>query len=153
MVIKHKKAHTLAELIIVMIFIGAFAAIAVPRLNFGIITKLNAEATVRKITADLRRCRMLAISNAANNTDGYQLKMVGASPYQSYQIVDLSTSNIVDSHPVPDELQCEGDSAIDFGPLGNLNVGSGTQLTVTGQEKTFTIDLIQATGIAKCTEN
>lgn len=150
---KHKKGFTLVELIIVTIFLGIFAAIAIPRLNYGIITKFSAETTAKKITADLRRCRMLAISNAANNTQGYQLKMVGSSPYQSYQIVDLSTSAVVDSHPIPDKLQCTGDSTIDFGPLGNLKSGSGDQLTISSQGKTVTLDLIAATGIVKCTVN
>ena len=147
---KKRKAYTLAEAVVVMIFVGIFAAIAIPRFNFAVVEKYGAQATARKIAADLRRSRMLAISNAAQNTDGYQLKMVGSSPYSQYQIINLDTLAVIDTHTIDEKLTCTGDSTFQFGPIGNLKAGSGTQLRVAAPENSFTIDVIQATGSIKC---
>ncbi|MCK5173171.1 MAG: hypothetical protein KAR47_07255, partial [Planctomycetes bacterium] len=78
--------HTLVELIIVVLFIGIFAAIAVPRINFSAITRQKAETVAKKIVTDLRRTRSLAISDAAGNTQGYAIRMSGSSPYTQYRI-------------------------------------------------------------------
>ena len=147
---KKRKAYTLTEAIVVVIFVGIFTAIAVPRFNFAVVKKYGAQATARKISADLRRSRMLAISNAAQNTEGYKLKMVGSAPYQQYQIVDLDTLTVVDSHTIDDKLTCSGDSTFQFGPMGNLKFGSGAQLRIAAPEDSFTIDITQSTGNIKC---
>lgn len=143
--------HTLAELIIVVLFIGIFAAIAVPRINFGIITKQKAETVAKKIVTDLRRTRSLAISDAASNTDGYELNMLGSEPYTGYEIRNSDTDAVIDTHTIPSDLKCTGGSKFEFGPMGNLT-GGDTSLTVDGG-RSFTITLIQATGTVKCVQN
>jgi Tfp pilus assembly protein FimT len=148
-----RTAYSLVELIIVVIFLGALAAIAVPRLNFSAITKQKADTTAWKIVTDLRRTRSLAISNAADNTAGFALNMTGSAPYSGYQIQNLNTSTVVDSHTIDSNINCTGSSQFKFGPLGNLLTGSGNQLVVSASGKTFTITLTSATGMVKCTEN
>ena len=150
---KKRQAYSLTELIIVVAFIGIFAAIAVPRLNFAIISKNKAETTAKKIVTDLRRTRRLAISDAADNTDGFKLGMVGPDPYTSYEIENDDTAETVDSHTIDSEVTCTGGSMFIFGPLGNLKPASDTQLTVSAEGKTFTITIVPATGMIKCTEN
>ncbi len=79
--VRYKRAFTLTEMILVVLFIGIFAAISLPRMNFAIISKSRAGYAARKIVTNLRRTRMLAISDAATNTRGYELRMVGGAPY------------------------------------------------------------------------
>jgi len=134
-------------------FLGIFAAIAVPRFNRAAVLKNKAETTARKIVADLRRTRRLAISDAANNTMGFSLSMIGGPNYTGYEIIDLNTSVTVDSHNIDPEVSCKGYSIFEFGPLGNLKEGSGTELYVDGGGKSFTINVIRATGMVKCSEN
>jgi Tfp pilus assembly protein FimT len=148
-----RTAYSLVELVIVVVFLGVIAAIAVPRLNFSSISGQKADTIAWKIVTDLRRTRSLAISNAANNTAGFALNMTGTAPYSGYEIQNLDTSATVDSHSIDSNIYCTGSSLFKFGPLGNLLTGSGNQLVVSASGKTFTITLTTATGTVKCTEN
>jgi Tfp pilus assembly protein FimT len=151
---KHKAAFSLVELFVIIIFICICAAIALPRFNFDIISKQKADTIASKIVTDLRRTRRLAISDAANNSKGYELKMVGSVPYTSYEIENIDTHETVDSHTIDDvTVSCPAGHKFRFGPLGELKSGSGTELTVSAEGKSFTISIIPATGMVKCVEN
>jgi Tfp pilus assembly protein FimT len=150
---RQKGAFTLVELILIVLFVGILAFIVVPRMNLSAISKQKAETTARKIITDLRRTRRLAISDAANNTAGFALKMTGSSPYTGCEIENLDTAETVDTHTINSTITCTGGSEFNFGPLGNLLSGSDTQLSVEAPGRTFTITITSATGMIKCTEN
>ena len=146
------KAFSLVELIIIVAIVAALAFIAVPRLQFA---ALQADTVARKIVTNLRRTRRLAISDAANNTNGFALNMTGGSPYTGYEIEDLSTSTIITNgtFSIDSAISCTGEANFQFGPLGNLKSGIDAQLTVEAEDKTFTITVIEATGTVKCVES
>jgi len=148
---KRAKGYTLIEMIIVLLFLAAFAAVAVPRINFSAITKKKADTLARRITTDLRRTRTLAVSNGAINTVGFGLYMLG-DPYSSYEIRDLDTSDVVSSHTITPGISCSGGATFEFGPFGDLLTGSDTSVTVSAEDKTFIISIISATGMVKCEE-
>jgi prepilin-type N-terminal cleavage/methylation domain-containing protein len=150
---KFAKGYSLVELIIVVLFIGIFAAIAVPRINFGTISKQQADTIARKIVVDLRRTRALALLDAAGNSSGFALNMTGSSPYNDYEIENLDTSATVDTHSFDSAVGCSGGNNFEFGPLGNLITGSDSSLTVAAEGRSFTITIIPATGAVKCAEN
>lgn len=149
-----KKGYTLVEMIFVVIFVGILAAIAMPKINFAVVRKQKADTVSRKVVTDLRRARRLAITDAANNSTGYELEMVGVSPYASYQIDNLDPpESTIDTHDVDTDVEITGDTNFKFGPLGNLLGGSGTTLTVTAEGKSYTITVTSSTGMVKCVEN
>jgi Tfp pilus assembly protein PilE len=150
---RQKNAFTFVELILVVIFLGILAAISMPRLNFAVISKQKADGQARKIVTDLRRTRTLAISDAANNSSGFALSMVGSAPYTAYEIINLDTTETTDSHTINPAISCTGGTDFKFGPLGNLLSESDTELNVSTQGKTFTITIVPATGMVRCTEN
>ena len=150
---KQGKAFTVVELLLIVLFLGIFAAIAVPRLRFATLHGKQADTVARKIVTDLRRTRTLAISNAAKNTAGFRLQMVGSPPYSGYQIVDANSGSVVDSQTIDSKITCSGGTTFQFDPLGNLKAGSGSQLTVAAGGKTFIVTVISATGAVKCQEN
>jgi hypothetical protein len=155
MKLKNDNAFGIFEVIIILMFLGVFAIIAVPRLNIAAISKNKAQTTARKIVNDLRLTRRLAISNAATNTMGFELKMVGSVPYTSYEIENIDTHATVTSHTLDSDVSIDSPNGIRFmfGPLGNLKNGSGTELYVEVEGKSLFISIIPATGIVKCVEN
>ncbi len=158
-----KAAFSLVELILIVAFLGIFAAIAVPRLNFAIISKQKADTVARKIVTDLRLIRRLAISDAANNNKGFALRFDGPGGpggRTSYGIVDRSTQppTVVRDHTIDSDVNVWTDKkTIRFGPLGNLlqspSGGFPFQITASAEGKTFTITIVPATGTIKCVEN
>ena len=151
--IKSSKGYSVVELIIVVLFIGIFAAIAVPRINFATINKQKADTIARKIVTDLRRTRSLALLDAADNSSGFALNMTGNSPYNAYEIENLATSATVDTHSFDSAVGCSGGNNFEFGPLGNLKIGSDSSLKVAADGRSFTITIISATGAVKCEED
>jgi len=151
---KNKTAFSLVEVIFVVVFVGICAAITVPRLDYSIISRKKAEITARRIVTDLRLARRLAISDAADNTTGYELNMLGSSPYTGYEIENRDTGETVDSHTIDSGITCTSDKKkFEFLPLGNLKPGTGTEITVSAEGKSFTITINPATGMIKCIEN
>ncbi|MDT8301018.1 MAG: hypothetical protein RQ760_05995 [Sedimentisphaerales bacterium] len=150
-----RTAFTLVELLIIVTFLGVIAFIAVPRLNFALITKEKAETEAWKIATDLRLARRLAISDAANNTKGFELTLVGAVPYRRYEINNVDTHATILSQTIDSDVSISNPTGMrfSFGPLGSLGTASATQLIVSGRGKTFTITVNSATGTVKCVEN
>ena len=149
---KTGRGYTVVELIVVVLFLGVFAAVCIPRLNFAVITKQKADTIARKIVTDLRRVRRLALSDAANNSRGFKLRMTGSEPYSGYEIVNTDSGVVVDNHSIASGINCNGGGEFGFGPLGNLQSGAGG-LVVSGAGRSFTITIIPATGMVKCEEN
>ena len=150
-----KTAFSFVEMILIVAFLSIFAFIAVPRLNFAIISKQRAGAIAQKIVTDLRLTRRLAISDAANNTKGFELKIVGSVPYNTYEIENVDTHATVASHTIDSGLSISCPTGIRFiyGPLGNLKPGSATQIIVSAEGRSFTITINSATGTIKCVES
>jgi Tfp pilus assembly protein FimT len=147
-----RAAYSLVEAIVVVLILGTLAFIAIPQMNFAALHHKQANVIAKKIVTDLRRTRALAISNAANNTKGYNLQMVGSSPYTSYKIVDANSAATVDTLAIDSPISCAGGSLFKFGPLGNLLTGSSSSpITVSSEGQTYTITVISATGIVECT--
>jgi len=151
--IRRRKGFSLIEAAMVVLFIGILAVVAIPRLNFAVISKYKAEAMAKKIVTDLRLTRRLAISEAANNTKGFELIMLGAGPYTGYKIENSDTMATVASHTIDSDVSVTGAVKFKFEPLGNLQTGGDLQLSVSAEGKSFTITVIQATGAVKCAEN
>lgn len=150
---KQKTAFTLVEAILVVLFLGILAAIAIPRLSLSASSKQKANSLARKIVTDLRRTRRLAISNAATNPTGFTLRMTAPEPYLGYQIVDDSNSVVVDSQTIDSNVRCMGSSLLSFGPLGNLRSGPRSALFIVAEGRVYKISFVRSTGMVKCTEN
>lgn len=133
---------------VVVVILGILAMIAVPRLQFAAVRIKRADGLVRQLITDLRRTRSLAIRDAATNTSGYRMTVNGSQ----YQIMDLDTSTVIESFDIDASIHVVG-GTFDFGPLGNLLDGSDTQITVSSDNHTFTINVVPATGAATLTES
>ena len=155
MKLKKDKAYSFVEVIIIVMIVGIFAFVAVPRFNRASILKNKAETIAMKIVTDLRLARRLAISDAANNTEGFELKMVGSYPFTAYEIENVDTEETYASYTLNSgtNVSCPSGTRFIFGPLGNLITGSGSSIIVSAGGGSFTITIISATGTIKCVEN
>ena len=149
----NRRAFSLVELMLIVAFLGVFAAIALPRLDYAIVRRYKAEATAKKILTSLRFTRSLAISDAATNNKGFDLDMIGGGSYSEYEITNTDTHATVASHTIDSDVSVTGTNKFKFEPLGNLIVGTDLQLTVSAEGKSFTITVFQVTGVAECVEN
>jgi type II secretory pathway pseudopilin PulG len=152
MTCRNRTAFTLLELILMVSILGILVSIAVPRLKFDTLGRYKADTVARKIVTDLRRTRSLAISDAAVNTQGYELRQI-SSP-KGYEIKNLHTSAVVDSQTIGDYIgvTCVCGSSFAFGPLGN-QLNATSTLTISAEGRTFDITVVQATGAIKCVKN
>jgi Tfp pilus assembly protein FimT len=150
---ENHRAFSLVELMLIVAFLGVFAAIAIPRLDYAIVRRYKAEATAKKILTSLRLTRSLSISEAATNNKGFELAMTGGGPYTGYEIENSDTKATVASHTIDSDVSVTGTNKFKFTPLGNLQIGSDLQLTVSADGKSFTITVFTVTGVAECVEN
>ena len=92
-------------------------------------------------------------SKAFDVKDGFGIYMLGSSPYSGYEIRNIDTSTVVDSHTITPGISCTGGATFKFGPFGDLLAGSDTSVTLSAEGKTFTITIIAPTGMVKCVES
>ena len=141
----------MVEMLLVVIIIGILTIIAVPHFSMASVHTKSDEALVRKLTADMRKTRMMAIANAADNSDGYQLSITASSP-KKYEIINLQDSQTLETHSVDSSVTFSGTTQFSFTPLGALSPATNVQLTVTGHSKSWLFDIYGSTGAVKCTE-
>lgn len=146
-------AHTLVELVTVVLILSILAAVAVPRINFAAVGGIRGDAAVRQIATDLRRTRANAILDAARNSKGFALVMTGGNPGHGYEIVDLHDSAVVATCKIPQDVRCSGGQRFEFGPLGNLAGGSDAKLRIVTDARTYTLEIIPATGAVTWTRH
>jgi len=144
---KNAKAVTLVELLIVVFIISIFTFIAVPRMGMATVFKGKAQTSANQIASAIRLCRSLAISNAADNQQGYCLNITA----HKFEIVNLKTSQVVKTDKIQSEITCTGDTSFQFNTIGSRFGGTGN-LTVSGGGKTYTISVVSATGMVKCAQ-
>jgi prepilin-type N-terminal cleavage/methylation domain-containing protein len=143
-----RAGYSLAEVIIVVLILGALAFIAVPRLNYGVISQRKAHTVAKTLTAGLRHARTLAITRAiAHPNQTFTLSIDGLT----YRINDDFNGVAVDSQTFDGNITITcGICNFKFGPLGNLLEG-GNEITVKTEDKSYTITIKSGTGIVECT--
>jgi len=145
-----RRGYSMVELLIVVLILAVLTCLAVPRLRFDAVSKVNADAVARRISMDLRLARSRAILQAAQSPAGCALNMIGSEPYRRYDIVDLGHSSVIASHDLPAGVRCTGGQRFEFNPLGELKAGSDTQVQVSSPGRTVTLSVLPATGMVKC---
>ena len=114
---------TLVELILTVAVLAILLSIAIPRVGWDTMGKVQSETAARQFSDYLKLARSLAITHASTNGDGY--KVVLSGPFTSYSVVNAQTLEIVKGPiDIPQGVACSGDSAFQFTPLGQLQASS-----------------------------
>lgn len=118
-----RTAFSLVELILIVALLAILVSIAIPRVGWDTMGKVQSETTARQFSNYLKLARSLAITHASSNSNGY--KVVLSSPYTSYSVIHSGTLETVKGPiDIPDGVTCSGSSEFHFTPLGELQDGS-----------------------------
>lgn len=146
---KTVKAVTLVEMLIVVLLISVLTFIAVPRMGMATVFKGKAQTAAEQIAAAVRLCRTMAISNAAQNQQGFRLAFTGSGGYTGFEIINLKTSQTIKTETLPTGITYSGTTGFSFNPLGS-RTDTGGNLTVSAGGKNFVISVVGTTGMVKC---
>ena len=139
-----RAGFTLIELIMVVAVLAILMSIAIPRMGWGTIGKVQAETAARNFSGHLKLARSLAISNAGGNPTGYKVVLSGA-PFTSYSVINAATAGVVKGpFDIPEGVTCTGEAEFHFTPLGKLESGTPktTQFTKSGKTSVVTVTAI-----------
>ncbi len=120
-----KTGFTLIELVLVVALIAILVSIAIPRVGWGTMGKVQVESTAQQFSGYLKLARSLAITHASSNGEGYEVVLTSSQPY-NYSLINSDTLEVIKGPiALPEGLSYSGDSTYEFTPLGNL---SGSQV-------------------------
>jgi len=117
-----RAGFTLTELALVVALLAVLVSIAIPRLGWETMGKVQAETVARQFSDYLKLARSLAITHASSNGEGYKVVLSPSQPY-TYSLINADTSDVIKG-PValPEGVNRNGDRTYQFTPLGNLSV-------------------------------
>ena len=133
----------MTELIMVVAVLAILTAIAIPRIGWGTMGKVQVETTARNFSDHLKLARSLAISNAGSNPDGYQVVLTGQ--FASYSLINVATSGVIKGpFEIPEGVTGAGETTFGFTPLGKLQSGTTktVQFTKSGNTSIVTVTAI-----------
>ena len=113
---------TLIELILAVAVLAILVSIAIPRIGWGTMGKIQAETAARQFSDYLKLARSLAITHASSNSSGYRVVLSPSQPY-TYSLINADTSDVIKGLvALPEGVDRSGDRTYQFTPLGNLSV-------------------------------
>ena len=122
---KIRAGFTLIELALTVLLLAILVSIAIPKIGWETMGKVQAETAARQFSDYLKLARSLAITHASSNSSGY--KVVLSGPFTSYSVINVATSEVVKGPiDIPEGVTCSGASEFHFTPLGQLDGGTLT---------------------------
>jgi len=136
-----RTGFTLIEIILTVVLLAILVSIAIPRVGWETMGKVQAETAAQQFSDYLKLARSLAITHASSNSSGYKIVLSG--PFTSYSVISIGTPDVVVKGPIdiPEGVTCSGASEFHFTPLGQLQ-GGGTltlQFTKSGDTTVVTV--------------
>jgi type II secretory pathway pseudopilin PulG len=133
---------TIIELMMIIAIIGMLTTISMPRIGHS--DKHTAYTTARRIIADMRYARRLAITAAKDHV--VRFSPVGG-PYTEYRIFrkeGAEEEQMAEPRQIPERITCTGTGEFTFQPLGNASSGGTVSLSAGSDE--YDVNVIGATG-------
>jgi len=139
-----RTGFTLIELVLTVAVLAILASIAIPRIGWGTMGKVQAETAARQFSDYLKLARSLAITHASSNSEGYKVVLSRRRPY-TYSLINADTSDVVKGPiALPEGVDRNGDRTYRFKPLGNLagNRERSVQFSKSSETTTVTVTLV-----------
>jgi prepilin-type N-terminal cleavage/methylation domain-containing protein len=146
----NRRAFTLVELVVVVLLMGIFAAVATPKFNAAL-SRSRVEAACQRIKADLAWARQTALTKSAAQAVEF---FISPAKYTVTGVADLDRSTAAYSIALDDttyrtsvvSATLGSDAIVQFDRYGQPDSGGTITLRSGGVTRTVTIDA--ATGVA-----
>jgi len=134
---------TIIEAIMIIAIIGILSVMSIPRIgSFG---KNKAYIAARRVVADMRYTRRLAITKAQDHVVAFS---PSGGPYTEYSIL-RGGGQVGETRQIPDEVACSGNEQFTFEPLGNAlsdGASSDGMVSLISGSHQYDVNVIAATG-------
>lgn len=142
------RGSSLKELILTVALPAILVSVAIPRVGWETMGKVQAETFARQFSDHLKLARSPAITHAGANSNGYWLALSGG--FASYTIIDGGTSQTVEGTvEIPECVACSGASDFVFMPLEQIHGNAALTLQFS-KSGTTTIVRITPVGRISC---
>jgi prepilin-type N-terminal cleavage/methylation domain-containing protein len=143
-----RAGFTLVELVVVVVLLAILVSIAIPRIGWGTMGKVQIETTARQFSSYLKLARSLAITHSSSNSSGYEVVLSTSKPY-TYSLLNSNTSDVIKGPIVlPEGVSRSGNRTYQFTPLGELSVSHTLEVEFTKAGDTA---VVSVTPIGKIT--
>ena len=133
---------TLLEAIMLIAIIGMFTVMSIPKTSS--IDKQTAHAVARRIIADMRYARQLAVSAAGNHIVRFSPAEGSHTEYRILRVEGENEELVGQIKQIPAKLTCAGPEEVTFTSLGSAT--SNGVISLTGGGDQYDINVIAATG-------
>ncbi len=133
---------TIIEFLAIIAIIGILAVMAIPRL--GTLGKGVAQTTARRLVADMRYARRLAIAGAKDHIVRFY---PAGGPYDEYRFFRKEgaiETQVGESRQISGKVVCTGTEELTFYPLGHTSSSGMISLSAEGDQ--YDVNVIAATG-------
>lgn len=136
-----RTGFSLVELILVVVLLAILMSIAIPRMGWGAMGKVQVQTAGRQFSDHLKLARSLAVTNAGINGLGFQVVLSSSGPY-TYSLINAATSVVVKGPiALPAGVSRSGDRTYQFTPLGNLSVSKTLETVFSKSGDTSTVSV------------
>jgi prepilin-type N-terminal cleavage/methylation domain-containing protein len=134
-----RTGFSLAELILTVAILAILMSIAIPRIGWETMRKIQAETSGQQFSNYLKLARSLAITHAGSNGAGYKVVLSASKPY-TYSLIDAATSDVIKGPiTLPTGVSRSGDRTYQFTPLGNLSASKTLSVTFSKTGDTYVV--------------
>lgn len=134
---------TIIEVMAIIAIIGIVTVMAIPRI--GTFSKYNAQTITRRVIADMRYARRLAITNSKDHIVRFS-SSGGSYEYSIFRKDGILEEQVGATKQIPAGIICAGDDEFTFHKLGNASYSDTGTVSLSAEGNQYDVNVIATTG-------